>query len=99
MTNPRRALVRFLVRAAVVTSVIALAASLFVHPTVARAFDQDIYAQCVALNQGENYCCTQAGGVVKSWGCTDPAAQAGPTTISTQTVRPAPPLIPPRTVP
>lgn len=71
-TSPaRHARVRRLVRATLFTAVLALAASPFAHPAVARAdYNPEFYTWCMKnLNAGMDYCCAHAGGVVKNGDC------------------------------
>jgi len=75
-TSPaRHAGVRRLVRATLFSAALALAASPFAHPAIARAdYNQDFYNWCMSnLSEGNDYCCAHAGGVVKSGACVDPA--------------------------
>jgi hypothetical protein len=80
--------------AALFTAALALAASAFAHPAIGRAdFDSNYYDWCLTnLKQGKNYCCQQAGGVLNSGGCMDPANiyVPAPPTISRN---PGPPII------
>jgi hypothetical protein len=59
------------VRATLFTAALALAASPFAHPTIARAdFNREFYDWCVSnLHEGNDYCCAHAGGTVKNGGC------------------------------
>jgi hypothetical protein len=71
-TSPaRHARVRRLVRVTLFAAVLALAASPFAHPAVARAdYNQEFYKWCMAnLNAGMDYCCAHAGGVVRNGDC------------------------------
>jgi hypothetical protein len=71
-TSPaRHARVRRLVRAALFTAVLALAASPFAHPALARAdYNRPFYEWCIAnLNAGKDYCCAHAGGVLINGDC------------------------------
>jgi hypothetical protein len=75
-SGPRPATrVRRLVRATVLSAALALVASPFAHPAIARAdFNPDFYKFCInSLGQGNDYCCAHAGGVVKGGQCADPA--------------------------
>lgn len=75
-TNPaRHASMRRLARASLFTAALALAASPFAHPAVARAdYNPDFYNWCMHnLTAGMDYCCAHAGGVVRSGACVDPA--------------------------
>jgi len=75
-TSPaRHAGVCRLVRATLFSAALALAASPFAHPAIARAdYNQDFYNWCMSnLSEGNDYCCAHAGGVVKSGACVDPA--------------------------
>jgi hypothetical protein len=74
---------RRLLSAALFAAAVALAASAFGHPAVARAdFDQNFYDWCMHnLGEGNQYCCEHAGGVIRSAVCVDPAtpkAQGAP---------------------
>jgi hypothetical protein len=71
----RHVRVRRLVRATLLTAALALAASPFAHPAVARADppNPDFYKWCMQnLTAGMDYCCAHAGGVVKDGKCGDP---------------------------
>jgi hypothetical protein len=75
-TSPARHLrVRRLVRATLFSAALALVASPFAHPAIARAdYNQDFYEICIKnLGQGNDYCCAHAGGVAKGGQCMDPA--------------------------
>jgi hypothetical protein len=58
-------------RVAGVAAALALVASPLAHPTIARAdFNPDFYQWCMNnLNEGNDYCCAHAGGVVKGGTC------------------------------
>lgn len=53
----------------------ALAAVVFGQPASARAdFNQNFYDWCMNnLDEGSDYCCEHAGGVVRTGACIDPA--------------------------
>jgi hypothetical protein len=74
-SHARQLRVRRLVRATVFSAALALVASPFAHPAIARAdVNQEFYNFCIkSLGQGNDYCCAHAGGVVKGGGCADPA--------------------------
>ena len=56
------------------TAALALLLSVFADPAIGRAYDGDYYSWCQkTLKQGNNYCCQQAGGVLLSGSCVDPA--------------------------
>jgi hypothetical protein len=63
------------VHATLFSAALALVASPFAHPTIARAdFNPGFYTWCMKnLGEGNDYCCGHAGGVVKGGGCMDPA--------------------------
>jgi hypothetical protein len=84
--------VRDLARAGVVMTALALAASPFAQPAIARAdYDPDYFTFCREnTGQSVDYCCAQAGGVVTSGACGEPVSQAPPLTI---TQRPRAPII------
>src|SRR6476646_235369 len=84
--------VRDLARAAAVMAALALAASPFAQPGIARAdYDPDYFTFCREnTGQGVDSCCAQAGGVVTSGACGEPMSQAPPLTI---TQRPRAPII------
>ena len=71
----RHARVPRLVRATLFTAALALAASPFAHPAIARAdINQEFYDWCMSnLSEGMDYCCAHAGGAVKNGACVDPA--------------------------
>jgi hypothetical protein len=80
ITRPRTSLPRHvrvgrLVCATFFSAALALVASPFLHPAIARAdFNQEFYYFCIKnLGQGNDYCCAHAGGTVKGGGCVDPA--------------------------
>ena len=75
-TSPdRHARMRRLVRVIIVSAALALTASPFAHPAIARAdFNQDFYTFCMNdLGQGKDYCCAHAGGTVNGGKCLDEA--------------------------
>ncbi|OBF53201.1 hypothetical protein A5787_06125 [Mycobacterium sp. 852002-50816_SCH5313054-b] len=57
------------------SAALALVASPFVAPAIARAdFNQQFYEFCITnLGQGNDYCCAHAAGNVKGGSCLDPA--------------------------
>jgi hypothetical protein len=63
--------VRQLVRATLFSAALALVASPFAHPAIARAdYDHQFYDFCMnTLHQGNDYCCAHAGGVVRGAEC------------------------------
>jgi hypothetical protein len=73
-STPRQARAVRLVRATVFGAALALVASPFVAPAIARAeFNQEFYQFCITnLGQGNDYCCAHAGGNVKGGSCADP---------------------------
>lgn len=72
--HTRHARVGRLVCATLYSAALALVASPFVAPGIARAdFNQQFYQFCITnLGQGNDYCCAHAGGNVKDGSCLDP---------------------------
>jgi hypothetical protein len=91
---PAHQRLRTIARASVLTAGLALAISSFTYPAVARAdYDPDYFSWCLEnLQQGKAYCCGQAGGVISSGSCTDPASLYTPPP-PTLTRNPGPPII------
>ncbi len=73
--HTRHARVGRLMSAALLSAALALVASPFVAPGIARAeFNRQFYQFCITnLGQGNDYCCAHAGGSVKDGSCLDPA--------------------------
>jgi hypothetical protein len=80
---------RLLALYAFLAAALAATVGLLTHPAIARAdYDADYYVFCLySIGQGPAYCCAQAGGVLNSGSCLDPANLRSPTTI-TQRVQP-----------
>jgi hypothetical protein len=74
-SRTRHARVGRLVCATCFSAALALFASPFVHPAIARAdFNKQFYQFCMTnLGQGNDYCCAHAGGTIKGGDCVDPA--------------------------
>ncbi len=92
--SPVHRRVRGIARVFMLTAGLALAITPFTYPAVSRAeYDPDYFSWCMEnLQQGKAYCCGQAGGVISSGGCIDPASLYTPP-APTLTRNPGPPII------
>lgn len=97
--------VRRLTGLAFFTAALALAASPFIHPVSARAYDGDYYEWCIhnspqgqvesQRGNGMDFCCSRAGGELVNDMCYPPAPLSTAVPTVTQQVLPPVILVPP----